>query len=362
MTEIKQKLKNLRSLMAEHDVDGLRLKGVDWFSWMTAGGTSVVIFTSEIGVAEVFVTADKAYVLTNRIEHDRMVTEEVPKELEVVSFPWQNANAADVFIASHLKGKPCYSDHPTELEKKIPHTFQILKMTLGPEEMQRYRKIGRLAAEAMTEALRKAQPDWTENQLAGEGAKALWSRGLDPALVMVGSEKRVQIHRHPIARDAKLGDYAMMVFCARGFGLYANLTRFIFFREPTVEERRNFEKVAQVESAILDATKEGQSFDSLYGTLLQAYNQVGHPEEIDKHHQGGPTGYLSREHIVTPHSPTYYQLKTGMAVAWNPSFPGAKIEDTILIGEQGLENLTVDPQWPTFEIGGRQRPKIWVRK
>lgn len=361
MTEIKQKLKNLRSLMLEHDIEGLRLKGVDWFSWATAGGTSAVIFTSEAGVAEVFITPQKAYVITDRIERDRLVEEEVPKEFEVVSFPWQENQAADSFISTHLKGKVCYSDRPVGRERPLPHTFQILKMTLMPEEIERYRKVGRLAAEAMTEALKKAEPNWTENQLAGEGAKSLWSRGLDPTLVMVGSEKRVQAHRHPIARNAKLGDYAMMVFCARGFGLYANLTRFVFFRPPTAKERERFEQVAKVEAAILNATKEGASFDALYGTLMQAYAEVGHPHEIDKHHQGGPTGYLSREHVVRPNSPTHFQLKTGMAVAWNPSFPGAKIEDTVLLGENGLEILTVDPQWPTFEMADLLRPEIWVK-
>lgn len=362
MTEIKRKLKSLRSLMSEHDIESLRLKGVDWFSWITGGGSNVVIFTSESGVAEVFITDDKAYVLTNRIERDRLVKEEVPSEFEVISFPWQESNAADLFVASQLKNKKCCSDRPSQGERELPHSFQILKMTMEPEEIERYTKVGRLAAEAMTEAMLKAEPNWTENQLAGEGAKSLWSRGLDPTLVLVGGQDRVQIYRHPVAGNSKLGEYAMMVFCARGFGLYANLTRFVFFRNPSSFERNQFEKVALIESSILDSTREGKSFDALYGVLLEAYTEVGHPDEIQKHHQGGPTGYLSREHVVTPHSPTYLQLKTGMAVAWNPSFPGVKIEDTVLVGENGLQILTFDSKWPSHEVNGRLRPDILVKK
>lgn len=361
MTEAKRKLAMLRSLMSEHGIEGLSLKGVDWFSWVTCGGSSVVILTSEVGVAEVFITFDKAYILTNRIERDRLAEEEIPSEYEVVSFPWQQSSAPKQFISSHLRDKTCYSDRPFEDEVLLPRPFQILKMTLQAEEMERYTRIGHLAAEAMTEAMIKAEPSWTEYQLAGEGAKSLLSRGLDPTLVMVGGQKRAQMYRHPVTGTSQIGDFAMMVFCARGFGLYANLTRFVFFRKPTLEEKQRFEMVTQVEASILNKSVEGQSFDALYGTLVQAYQTISHPEEIDKHHQGGPTGYLSREHIVTANSPSHFKLKTGMALAWNPSLPGAKIEDTVLLTENGLQILTVDHHWPSHEVQGRQRPEILVK-
>jgi len=48
-----------------------------------------------------------------------------------------------------------------------------------------------------------------------------------------------------------------------------------------------------------------------------------------------------------------------MAFAFKPSFDGIKIEDTFLLGPGGLENLTLDPGWPTTTIGGRARP-LWL--
>jgi hypothetical protein len=48
-----------------------------------------------------------------------------------------------------------------------------------------------------------------------------------------------------------------------------------------------------------------------------------------------------------------------MAFAFNPSYNGMKIEDTFLLGPDGLENLTFDPAWPSVDIGGRQRP-LWL--
>jgi hypothetical protein len=49
------------------------------------------------------------------------------------------------------------------------------------------------------------------------------------------------------------------------------------------------------------------------------------------------------------------------AMAWNPSLPGSKIEDTVVVSDQGLEILTVDPRWPVFQVEGRARPELLVR-
>jgi len=52
-------------------------------------------------------------------------------------------------------------------------------------------------------------------------------------------------------------------------------------------------------------------------------------------------------------------LEQGMAFAFNPSYGGMKIEDTFLLGPQGLENLTCDPGWPALDVHGRKRP-LWL--
>ncbi|HEY8271144.1 MAG TPA: M24 family metallopeptidase [Pseudobdellovibrionaceae bacterium] len=360
MTEAAIKINKLREQMVSEKTQTLRLKGVDWFSWATCGGRSTVIFTSELGVAEIFITATKAWVLTNKIEQDRLAQEEVPLEFEIMAFPWEQASLLEKFIQQHSPGA-CYSDRPSGSEKLIPDSFRDLKLILGPEEIQRYRQVGRLAAEAMTEALTKAEPDWSENQLAGEGARALWTRGLDPALVMVGSHRRCLLHRHPIAGSEKLGESAMMVFCARGFGLYANLTRFIYFRPLTSDEERRFAMTLAVEAAAFHSSVPGKTLTELFKEIAGAYRNLNCAVEVERHHQGGPTGYLSREYVVSPESPPQVKLSRGMALAWNPSLPGAKTEDTVLMSENGIEILTVDPHWPTTSFAERSRPQVWVK-
>ncbi len=362
MTEVTRKLQRLRTWMKQNEISGIRFKGVDWFSWITGGASSVVIFTSETGIAEVFITSKNAWILTNKIEGNRLIAEETPSEFEVLAFPWQETNAAEEFTRAQCQNGLCLSDRPSSSEEMIPFALHLLKMQLLPEEILRYRQVGRKAAEAMTEALSAARPEWSEDRLAGEGAKCLWSRGLDPTLIMVGGEDRAPLYRHPIATAAPLGRFAMMVFCARAFGLYANLTRFIFFDPPSEKEKERFQIVARIEADIFSASRPNEALPSLYLKMAESYKHWGFADEINRHHQGGPTGYLSREHIVTANSPPELRISENMALAWNPSLPGVKIEDTILVTNSGLEILTVDPDWPTIELGGYRRPDVWVKQ
>jgi hypothetical protein len=87
---------------------------------------------------------------------------------------------------------------------------------------------------------------------------------------------------------------------------------------------------------------------------------VGYPTEINHHHQGGTTGYLSREVVATPEKADVI-IETNTAVAWNPSLPGTKIEDTFIMTDEEELLLTQDLRWPGREVGRRFRPDFLVR-
>ncbi|GAA4487639.1 hypothetical protein [Microbacterium panaciterrae] len=67
-------------------------------------------------------------------------------------------------------------------------------------------------------------------------------------------------------------------------------------------------------------------------------------------------GYDGRDPRATPQSTDQF---TGRAfVAWNPSAPGAKIEDTVTIAHGTVTTLTVDERWPTVHVRGLDRPTV----
>ncbi|MET0403066.1 MAG: M24 family metallopeptidase, partial [Cystobacter sp.] len=358
-SELETKLSRVRAVLEQHGLGAVRLRGVDWFGWATCGGSNVVLLTTDTGVAEVLVTRDGAWVLTDAIEAARMEEEEVPRGLTLWSGPWQDKGPRETFVAQRAGKAPVASDRPEKGEVPLPKDLLNLRWSLLPQELERYRLLGRDAAEAMTDVLLAARPEWTGWQLAGAGAEALWARGIHPALTLVGEERRLPLHRHATASREKLGERAMLVFCGRRHGLFANLTRFVYFRKPTPVERHLVADVARVESAVFAASRPGVTLGACYDALVKAYASLDRKGAEAYHHQGGTCGYLSRDVVAGPDSQVVLQPHN--ALAWNPSLPGAKIEDTVVLTDGGVEILTVDPRWPTVSIDGRVRPDLLVR-
>ncbi|WP_338023018.1 M24 family metallopeptidase [Argonema galeatum] len=353
--EVSSKLELIRNSVSKIGAMGVRFKGTDWFAWATAGGSNTVLLTAETGVAEVLVTAEDAWVLTDEIEAQRLKDEELPANFKLHIHPWADVAARESFVREVTEGGKVLSDRTTNQEGSLPLSLFKHKRVMMPRELERYRRVGRLASEAMTEVLSKAKPTWTEYQLAGMGAKALWARGLHPALTLVAGERRLPLYRHATPSKEPIGGEAMMVFCARGYGLYANLTRFVSFGGMKPEHSKLHAYLREIEAEALNLCQPGTSLNTIYDAFKQAYQKYAYPNAIHEHHQGGTTGYLAREIVATPS--TSDTLAENMAVAWNPSLPGAKIEDTFVIFKDGeLENLTLDPKWPNVEVEGRLRP------
>lgn len=354
--EVSRKLELIREALTETGATGVRLKGTDWFAWATAGASNTVLLTAETGVAEVLVTIRDAWVLTDEIEVQRLEDEELSADFKLHVNPWADAAARESFVREVTNEGKVISDRPIpHVEKRLPASLQHHKRVMMSSELERYREVGRKASEAMTEVLSKAQPTWTEYQLAGAGAQGLWARGLHPALTLVAGERRLPLYRHATATGEAIGRQAMLVFCARGYGLYANLTRFVSFGSLGDERAQLHRHVREIEAQALNLCQSGTSLDAVYHGLAQAYEQHRFDRAIREHHQGGTTGYLAREIVANPI--TTDTLVEGTPVAWNPSLPGAKVEDTFVLLQDGtLENLTFDPNWPSVEVEGRLRP------
>ena len=359
--EAADKLALLRAALAETGAGAVRLRGVDWFAWATAGGDASVLLAADCGVAEVLVTRDDAVILTDAIEAERLRAEQVPAGFTFHIAPWAETELHDTYVLGAAGGAAVLSDRPRlgngHAEQPLPASLRLRRMVLHGAEQERYRALGHETAQAMTAALRAARPEWTELELAAAGAQALWRRGIQPALVLAAGARRLQTFRHPVPTSEPLGARAMLVFCARRHGLVANLSRAVAFGPLSDDERNAEADLLRVEATGLDAVRPGQSLAAVYHALDAAYRHANRPDAILQHHQGGITGYLAREIVASPSTAT--GIETGMAFAFNPSFAGMKVEDTFLLGPGGLENLTSDPDWPATTIQGRTRP-VWL--
>ncbi|OGO26733.1 MAG: hypothetical protein A2W33_00095 [Chloroflexi bacterium RBG_16_52_11] len=223
-----------------------------------------------------------------------------------------------------------------------------LRSQLTGEENQRFRALSYLCAEGMKEAIEAVRPGMTEYQLAGLLSHAVESRGVQAIVNLIGTDERIFAYRHPLPTDKALQRYAMLVLCGRKWGLVCSLTRLIHFGALPAEVRHKAEAVAQVDAAMIAATRPGRTLGEVFGQARAVYTAAGFPDEWQRHHQGGVAGYEPREFTATPSSTQ--PILNGQVFAWNPSITGVKSEDTILVGEQANEVLTNMADWPAIEV------------
>ena len=135
----------------------------------------------------------------------------------------------------------------------------------------------------------------------------------------------------------------MLVVSAERGGLYANVTQIVDFEEPERELKRRQEACETILGRLREeATQPGRTLAEAFQDCQHFYEEAGFRDEWKLHHQGGMTGYASREIIATPQ--THQQIQVGQAFAWNPSITGVKAEETFVLTESGSEVITRLPE------------------
>jgi Xaa-Pro aminopeptidase len=351
-----QRRARLERVLDAEDLDALVLRRPSSVAWATGGARTYVDVTAEAGIAWLVVTRAGAEVVTSRVEADRLAAEELPDPgLGWTVLDWETDLATAVPTGDRVGtdgGLPGCRDVSAALE--------AARRALLPADQDRYRALGRDAAEALTAAVAASGPREDERAWAARAAAEVVARGADPVVVLVAGEERIRHHRHPLPTAAPAGRLAMVVVCARRHGLIANVSRIAASGPLPADVADAQDRLLAVEAAFLDATRPGVPVGEVFLAGTSAYARHGFPpDEWRRHHQGGPTGYLSRDHLAT--AACAEPVEDGQAFAWNPSVPGLKVEDTVLAGSAGPEVLTVDPAWPAVEVAGRRRPVVLVR-
>jgi Xaa-Pro aminopeptidase len=346
MNELERKLNQIRKLLTERQLDALLLNRVSSFAWATCGAASYVNTAASDGAGTLLITQDSRYLITNSIEAPRFEREEKLAEQgwTLCAAPWHETNPA---LAELTAGLRMGADGPYPGAIDLSAEISRLRSQLGPEEGQRFRVLGRLCAEAMNSAIRSIRPGMTEYEIAGRLAEAVESRGVQAVVNLIATDERIFAYRHPLPTDKTLDRYAMLVLCGRRHGLVCSLTRLVHFGPMPTDLHRKAEAVAQVDAAMIAATRPGRTLGDVFATAVATYKATGYGDEWRLHH-GGPAGYEPRESIATPGSTD--PVLAGQAFAWNPSITGTKSEDTILVSEHGNEVLTSIPGWPMLEV------------
>lgn len=362
-TELEEKTERVVRFLAEEGLGGVLLGAQHNFAWLTGGGRSGIDLSREPGAGSLLVRADgRRFVVANNIEAARLLAEELDGyHWEPVEFDWteEKANPSLPFeraTALLEDGAGLGSDLPAGGARVVEGSFARLRYQLTEQEIERLRSLGQDAGRAIGEVARGLEPGLTEREVARRASDALASVGAHSVVTLVAADERLKRYRHPVPTEARWEKVLMIVVCARRGGLIASLTRIVSAGAMPDELRRRTEAAARVNAALYAATRPGAMGGELFDVAARAYAAEGFAGEERLHHQGGATGYRTRDWVAHPRSEEKVQAR--QAFAWNPSITGTKTEETCLAFEDRVEVVTASPDWPAIPVEVAERSYV----
>jgi len=349
-----------------HGLEAVLLSRRCNFAWYTCGARNHVGTACDVGNSAVLVDRDGAAILTTNIEQTRLRDEELKgTDIEVFGYSYGDGADRAKVLRKAVGSRRVAADAPVpgvETEP-LPADFAPLRWALTDSEIERYRAVAGDVVAAVETVVRTAEPGQTEYEVAGEVARELLGRGCLPWVLLVGADKRLEAHRHPLPTGKHARTYFMVATCAEREGLIAACSRLASFGKVRGELAHRHRGVVTVDAALIGSTLPGASLGDIFSEAERAYATAGFPDQWQFHHQGGSIGYLPREVIAAPGCKV--KALDRQAFAWNPTVAGTKCEDTILCREGGPELLATPTDWPMlrakwkgFEI---DRPDILER-
>lgn len=363
-SEVNEKKTRIRTLMDSLNFDAILLKKQCNFSWITCGGTNQVSIATETGVASILITPGDEYIICNNIEAPRLEKEEklLEKGYKIMIFKWYEDGEEKIINEITKNGKiGCDIDFPGI--KNISQSLNPLRYSLTPWEVERYKEVGFLASKAIEETAFTIKPGDKECEIIGRLAERLWTNRLEYITTFCAADERIANFRHPLATEKRVNQRVMLCVNARKWGLVVSLTRFVQFGKIPQEIEKKYKDNVYIDCVMMSNTIPGKPVLEAFKKGIEAYQEMGYPEEYQLHHQGGAIGYTGRDYRVN--FQTSEIIQENQAFAWNPSITGTKSEDVMLATSDGPVLLSKPVIFPKLELKGGEytfiRPDILIK-
>jgi Xaa-Pro aminopeptidase len=349
--EVEAKIDSVRRIIQQDKLAGVLITQKYNLCWLTAGAGNQVLYDAQNSLIGVLVTPERAVVIAENGDLDRLIDEEFahcPFEYQRI---WWCSGGIGAAAAALVKGR-LGADAPTD---GIPEQVGIdgrlaeYRQVLLPGEADRLRSYGREAASIITDVVRRAEPGMRECDLAAELAREFLRWRFAVAVILLGSDERSLKYRHQVVSEKKIRRHFSCCGVGKKGGLTFPINRVASFGPAPAELAEANRRIETVFVHLNSLAKVGATLGSIFARLPDVFTAAGLDREgWMRHSIGGTMGYHPREQVVSEGST--YALRAGNVIGWNPSLPGVMAEDVYYLGERGLEFVTWDDRWPQQEL------------
>lgn len=229
-----------------------------------------------------------------------------------------------------------------------------LRMVKDQAEIERIRRAGQLTAGVFCEVLPLVKPGACELDLAAELEYRLKRGGAEASAfetIVASGPRSAWPHARASARRLRPGELVIVDLGAILAAYAADMTRTLYLGVPTRRARQLYESVAEAQEETIRSLRAGlggEEADSVARRVLARRKLVryfihstGHGVGLEVHERPrlarGDRTLLAPGMVVTVEPGVYLE-----------GYGGVRIEDTVLVQEQGSEVLTPAPKQPWF--------------
>jgi len=227
---------------------------------------------------------------------------------------------------------------------------ESLRYVKDESEIQSIRLAAHIADQALTELVSQIKPEVTERELAIEleyQMALLGSEAPSFPTIMLAAERSALPHGVPGDRALQNGDLLLVDFGAVINGYHSDMTRTFVLGQADEQQKQIYQTVYDAQQAAMDALQADMSADELFKVAQAVLNKspyanhqgegLGHGLGMDLHELPfigmGPDMPIHQHSVIT--------IEPGIYI---PGWGGIRIEDDVVLTNEGLQCLTEFPR------------------
>ena len=225
-----------------------------------------------------------------------------------------------------------------------------LRAQKDPEELERLERAQRIAEQALGQILTEIRPGVTEKEIAARlqylmlhfGAEKM---SFDP--IVASGPNGSMPHAVPTERKIRPGEFVTMDFGCVYKGYCSDMTRTVCVGRPTEEMERVYETVLKAQLAGIAAARAGVTGAEIDGAAREVIRQAGYGEFFGHSFGHGVGVEIHESPNASPANDK--PMAVGSVISAEPGIYlpgrfGVRIEDVIVLTEDGCRNITRAPK------------------